>query len=278
MPEQITITIHPSDGDADLLSVKDAMEQILDLFALASPEDSETDGFGWRLVSASTNTPLTVMGEAYGATGESVDNLALGVKASFARALNEIKAGQTPEVWVTGEKNKAAKRIAQRNTNGIGKTEIFLNHDKPETITPAVAQNMSWLLSKPLKIDAPSRERKEIGSIEGTILRVDTHYNKPALYVVDRLSKREIWCVVPQELQNRIAESTSFNDVWENRRVKIRGVIHYDKDGNLNRVEAKEVVLKPFKKVPLSAITDEGFTGGLSPEEYLNRFRGGDLG
>ena len=278
MPEQIKITIHPPQDDSALLSVKDAMEQILDFFALATPDDDIQEGFGWRLISASTNTPLTVSAEAYGLRGESVDSQAIAMKSIVAAAIHEIKEGRQPSNWTTGEKNKIAKRIAKRNINGIAKTEIFLDDNKVEIITPPIAEQMIWLLSKPREETTINRERKEIGSIEGVILRVGTHYNKPALYVVDRLSKREIWCEIADELQDDIAENTSFIDVWQNRRVKIRGLLQYDKEGNLSKVYAREVILKPFKSVSVNAITDASFTGGLSPEEYLNKFREGDLG
>ncbi len=57
---RVRIKIRPSGSHPDILTIQDAMQQILDVFELADDPES---GAVWKLVSASTNTPLTLLAE-----------------------------------------------------------------------------------------------------------------------------------------------------------------------------------------------------------------------
>ena len=72
------------------------------------------------------------------------------------------------------------------------------------------------------------RERQEIGSIEGVLLEVGTEYNQPAILVQERKTGKSIWCRVDAELKHAISEEARFEDVWDRRRVVVKGRIFYD--------------------------------------------------
>ena len=63
-PTQVTVIVRPSAAHPDVLSVQDAMRQVLDFFDLLTPEETDGGGLVWNLTLASTNSPLTVVGEA----------------------------------------------------------------------------------------------------------------------------------------------------------------------------------------------------------------------
>ena len=277
MPERIKIVIHPNPSGADVLTIEDAMNQVLDWFALVELESNSDEDIRWNLVSASTNSPFFVEGEASNSKGGNVDDVARFAKANLDHNIEELIAGRIPPKWEGGPGNSIAKRIFKRNTNGIGKTEIYLNGGEPKSFTPKTAKKAEWLLSRPIEVEQIDRSRTEIGSIEAVILEVGTFYNKPAIKIIERLTKSELWCVIPEEICEQVATSTNFKDVWENRRVLVRGVITYDANGVITRIYAKGVVPIEATGVKLSDIIDKDFTDGRSPEDYLDSFREGEL-
>ena len=58
--ERASITVQASSAHPDILSVQDAMQQVLDFFELLTPEDARETKFVWKLNIASTNSPFTV--------------------------------------------------------------------------------------------------------------------------------------------------------------------------------------------------------------------------
>lgn len=123
-----------------------------------------------------------------------------------------------------------------------------------------------------------SREREERGTVEGTLLKVGTTYNAPAVKIRERKSGVEVWCRITAEEQEKISRQSNFKDVWERRRVLVRGKIRYRDDGKIVSVIATSI--EPFRprEMTLSEIHDPEFTGGLPASEYLDKLREGDLG
>ena len=122
------------------------------------------------------------------------------------------------------------------------------------------------------------RAREEYGAVEGTLLLAGFEYNQPAIQIEERTSRREIWCRVSKEEQERIAQATDFRDVWDHRRVSVRGRIVYGKSGEIVRIYATSVVRVQSRVVPIEEFRDPEFTGGLSVRQYLDLFREGELG
>jgi hypothetical protein len=283
MPK-VTVTIQAPAEHPDVLDIRDAMQQVLDFFELLSGDD-DRDTLAWNFTFAGTNSPFTAEAEAT-SNNKDVDvtyiaNTRISETASY---MSDLRSGRRPTKDIGKKRRSAAKRVFVRNTQAIGKTTVnFSVPTAPEVVlTPSIAQT-SLALSQ--SNDAPEvqylsedRERHENGSIEGRIVDVSSDYNHPAIRIEERKSGREINCRVGQEVIDSIASATSLKDVWEHRRVRVRGVISFDSAGQITRVYAKSVTPIAPRAMTLKDIEDRDFTGGLQIEDYLDKLREGNLG
>jgi hypothetical protein len=282
--ERVTIIVRPSAAHPDILSVQDAMKQVLDFFELLTPDEQPDNNLVWNLRVATTNSPLTVEGEAVSLVPDiDVTVIARAQKVFLAESLRAITTGAKPARALSKRKRNTIQRMMKRNTNGIGETEaIFVASEPPLVVTPIIALESIKMLEAEegeLKSFLPAdREREEIGSIEALLLDVGTEYNQPAIHVRERKTGKEIWCRVSQDLQGKISREASFEDVWEHRRVIVRGRIQYDADGEIIRVYATAVSpLKP-RTMTVHDIKDADFTSGEDTLSYLEKLREGELG
>lgn len=122
------------------------------------------------------------------------------------------------------------------------------------------------------------RTKTQMGSLEGVLLQVGSYYGNPAIQIRERKTGADVWCVVPEQFEHEIAESTTLEDVWHGKRVIVRGKIMFGTDRAISRVEATSVRRVEPKHVSEDQIADKDFTGGLSVAEYLERLRDGSLG
>ena len=282
--EQVSITVQASSAHPDVLSVQDAMQQVLDFFELLTPEDAKETKFVWKLKIASTNSPFTVQGEAVSLeAGVNVVPSARSRKKFLADYFRDALAGRKPSRQFQRRKRTAVvRKILNRNTNGIGLTTASFGLGEDDIkITPTLAQigiriidreenQFNELLGK--------RDRVENGSIEGTLVEVGTDYNQPAFLVRDRRTNLDVWCRVDRDLQDTISDAATFADVWEHRRVIVRGKLRYDSDGNLTRVYASSIRSLNARVMTLHDIADKEFSGKMGAAEYLSRLREGELG
>lgn len=274
MVERIKITVRASGAHPDVLTVQDAMRQVLNFFEMLE----NVPGVEWKLAKASTNSPLYIEGEAV-SLEPSVDVtvVARAQKQNLAKNLREITSGRFPPD--PDFPIKSARKFLARNLNGIGLTEIDLEIGEPIIVTPRVAQDAIHVLEgRPSALFEARRVREEVGSVEGTLQDVGTHYNIPAVRIIDSRTKDAVWCRLSVELQSQFQDKTTYADVWQHRRVIVRGRLRYDEDGDLEVVLATDIRRIDAQKVSLEAIRDPNFTSGLSVIEYLNRFRDGTLG
>lgn len=283
MAERIRIVIGAPSAHPDFLMVQDAMNQILDYFALAAADDPESRDIGWKLVSISMQSPVMVEGEAISLIeGVNVDLIARPQINRLSQGLREIRQGHVPKEWTRGESGKILERILVRNKNGIGRTEVYAGDESvPIDITPQIAEQAIEEIERhkrPASLFGEDRSREEIGLIDGYLIGVGTDYNFPAIQVIDRLTESEIWCRVPDDVRERIAQETDFNDVWGRRRVLVRGLIRYDQTGKISRIFDSKLELVPAKSVSVDEIRNRDFTSGLRPSEYLDKLREGGLG
>jgi hypothetical protein len=274
VPERIKITVRASGAHPDVLTVQDAMRQVLDIFDMIE----SIPGVEWRLVHATTNSPFFVEGEAISLEPSvDVSVVARSQKQNLARNLREITKGRPP--LDPDFRVKPAKRFLNRNLNGVGTTEIDLELGEPITVTPRVAQEAIHVLEhRPTNLYDITSAREEIGSLEGTLSEVGTYYNYPAIRIIEGRTKDPLWCRLSTELQEEFQDKASFADVWRHRRVFVRGRIKYNVDGEIESVFASDIRQIDVPEVSLDAIRDPDFTGGLSIGEYLDRFRDGALG
>lgn len=282
--ERVTITVRASAAHPDILSVQDAMRQVLDYFELLLPDDNGPQNLVWNLSLASTNSPLTVVGEPVSLVADvDVSIIARAQRTMVAEQFRSLVNGSKPARRLSSKKRETIRKLFKRNMNGIGRTDAFLDApDNPVIITPSSAEvGIRTLSSEEKELDffvLEDRGREEIGSIEGTLIDVGTDYNQPALLVRDRKTGEDIWCRVPPELKHKISEDARFEDVWDRKRVLVRGRISYDSDGTITRVKAHSIERITPRQMTLNDIKDPGFAGSFSASEYLEKLREGDLG
>lgn len=282
--ERVKITVQSSASHPDVLSVQDAMRQVLDFFDLLTPDDEEASHLVWNLKLASTNSPLTVEGEAVSLSPDlDVSVLAIQQKAFVEDSLNSIRQGRSPSRALSRRRRSTLRRLFVRNMNGIGKTEAVLNRpSEPVLVTPAIAQQgVRFLDVEESEMDAlllSDRQREEYGSIEGVLLDVGTEYTRPAILIKNRKDGEEVWCRVSKEHLQEISNSVSFEDVWDRRRVLVKGRIKFNDHGQIVRMYADSVRPIKSRKMTLHDIVDPDFTSGNSTKDYLDSLREGSVG
>jgi hypothetical protein len=279
MTEKLVISVDGSKEHPDLLTVQDVFTHVLELFQLVNESDpGSNEQVRWKLVSASMNSPFTVVAEAIPARpGADIGQIAKLQKRAFHRNYAELQRGRIPSAWAGTKTRETVTRVLARNRNGIGTTTIdegggytpvVITREEAERVVEAVVAEQI----------APRRTKEQVGSIEGKLVEVSTYHGKPAIKLIERKTGAEVWCLVPEAFQHEIAEHTSIEDVWRGRRVVVRGRIMYGLDGKISRVEAASVRLVEARSISEEQITDKDFTGGLTVTEYLERLRDGSLG
>jgi hypothetical protein len=274
----VRIVIRPSGAHPDILMIRDVVDQVRDIFDLA---DSDNPSVAWKLVSATTNTPLTIAAEMVAMEPDITPNQLAAFATERTKELKDgfaaLARGTVLPSWTQGRKATALKRLLTRCMNGIGTTDIQVN-DEPEqeTLTPQRAE----IALRALDAAQPAidRSRAENGSVEGEYLEIGTHYAHPAIRIRERKTGAEIWCWVSENDLERFSDRIRAADVWRHKRVRARGKIYYNSSGDVLHVEARDVQLAEVRHVELDEVRDPDFTGGLSVSEYLNRLREGNLG
>ncbi|HLO19136.1 MAG TPA: hypothetical protein VK192_01420 [Sphingomicrobium sp.] len=269
--------IRPSGSHPDILTIRDAVDQVRDIFDLAENDDPSVT---WKLVSATTNTPLTIAAELVAmepnVSPAQLDALANGQTKELKEGFAALERGNIIPSWLRGRKATILRRMLNRSLNGIGRTDVQINDESErETITPLAARMALRAMDAAPEID---RARAEVGSLDGEYLELGTHYAHPALKLRERKTGAEIWCWVSEGDLERFSEMVRAADVWRHKRVRARGKILYDRNGGILHVEAQDVQLAEVPRVTLDDVRDPYFTAGLSVSEYLNRLREGTLG
>ncbi|MDB5860854.1 MAG: hypothetical protein JWQ76_4543 [Ramlibacter sp.] len=262
------------------MTVQDVFAHVLDLFQLVNESDPEArEQVVWRLVSATMNSPFTVTAEAVAARPDvRVEQIAKQQKRAFRNNLRQLQQGSVPLAWSTPKVRETVSKVLARNRNGIGVTRIDagVKTEKPIVITPDEAARAAIAVA--VHQPTPHVTKQQVGSLDGTLVQVATHYNQPAIQLVERKSGNEVWCIVPEAFQHEISEHTSVEDVWKGSRVVVRGTLVYGADGKLSRVVATDVRRVEARNVAEGELTDKGFTAGLSVIDYLEQLREGTLG
>lgn len=276
MSERLVVRVGGAAGDLDRMTVEDVFTHVLEIFQLVNESDpSSQKQVQWRLVSASMNSPFTVIAEATGtAPGVDVALYATRQKDAFRANLTALKGGTVPDTWSSPWAREAVAKVLSRAS--VGETEFIDDGREPLIITPGHAGVADVILT--LATGGMLRKTKEqIGSVEGVLTQVGTHYGRPAIRIVERRTQADVWCVIPAQFRAEIAEQATFEDVWRGSRVRVRGRVLYDSGGKISRVEAFRVSRVRSKNINENQIADRNFTGGLGVVEYLERLREGHL-
>lgn len=288
MAEHLTITIHPAPHKAEELTVKDALQQVLDLVELVERADaagSDDVEIVWRLKSATTNSPITFQLEGTSSDPSvSVALRAASAKQAFEEGMNGLlRQGRRAE-WMGIPALKAAKRVFNRNVNGIGRTDIRLD-DAPEgaviMIIPQIAHQGALVIERAIldeEQEAPNLSRTEYGSVEGDIISATTYYSRPALVLKERLSNGKVTCVLESGSADHIGPNHSWTEVWNGRRVLVGGALRYNAEGRIERIDAETLEVIEGRNITLDEIRALDVTGGMDPVSYLNMIRDADNG
>lgn len=283
--DRVVITIHPTVSDERLLSVADAMQQVLDhmkLFDAAQQAMGDPHSrFEWRLEKATTNSPFTVVAVAQAANPSvNVSALAKRVKSDVSLGLRSLMTRGTPPPWMTQESFAVAKGIFARNLNGIGETAIDFEDGDVVSITPDEAKAGINTLDafNVMAFEQDLVPRVSFGEIEGVMLAAGRYRNKEAIQIRNEMYGF-IWCTLSKDLIERFGDEHSMSDIWKGKTLGVQGRLNYIAGGKLQSIDAldvREIDYAPL--VNLEAILDPDFTAGMDPYEYLEQLHEGRLG
>jgi hypothetical protein len=281
---RVSVTVQASATHPGVLDVKDAMQQVLDFFDMLSADEDKASVV-WNLVFAGTNSPFRAEAEAVSLHPDvDVTAIAKTRLRETSDFLDDVSQGKAPRRRLGKKRTDAARKLLRRNTVGIGLTTARfegLQRD-PIRVTPKIAEIAVAAIDADVadKFDLlpAKRARIEIGSVEGTLIDVGTDYSFPAIHIREHKSGDNVTCRIDLGFAEEIAQSATFKDVWEHRRVIVRGRIHYNEEGEILRVHARTVRRVAPRDMTLRDIEDPDFTGDLGTSEYIKRLREGDLG
>ena len=271
MKERVKITITPSISDSNLLTVEDAMQQVLDYFDLLRAADKSLDdkeSIVWRLKSVTTNSPFTVEAEPYGHDPAiSVERHAAIVMRRFHDGMDAVIHDKEIPSWL--ENDKHLQNTLKRNLNGIGRTDINLG-DRLDTIviSSKIADDARKNLEKRKLAKEENLTHSCYGSVEGSITSVSRYYGKPCFYLHPRQGDKEIRCVVSEDVAAEIGTAHSISEVWGNGRVIVEGLVSYNAKGLAENIQVMHISGIDEKDFSLDDIYDPDFTGNLSVKEY----------
>jgi hypothetical protein len=264
-------------------TVEDLLDQLRDYFEILEgvEEALAEDGrraLEWRIVSASTNTPITIVAAAFPKDfGVDIERRAEIVTRQTALGLNALKMGGERPSFFTEEILVKAEKMFERVTNGLDETLIDHGPDLPGLdLTPGIARAAA---ANTRAVLAPkAKPYKELGSIEGNAQRIERDgFGRRILWVRYRLNGESIKCLCSGEAASEL-EQHQIKDVWRHRRVQVYGMLHYRGIADLREVDAIKIrFLRDRNELPnVEDILDPDFTGGVRSEDYLARLRDGD--
>ena len=214
----------------------DALRQLLTLVEGISAGDS---GIDWRLTKVTLNSPLRAELEAFTSDGEDV---------SDARAADAAHRGLEVLAAVNDNAAEASRALAKLEPASRAKLKGLLSTLKGRTgaieismpgrfeyrVTGAAAEIAVDHLAR---MDRASRPPKpDLGSVEGRITAVTTHYRKPAIKLHRDLTDDSIQCVFASEAVQQLGASHTLGEVWEGQRVEVSGELQFDAEGRVTHV------------------------------------------
>jgi hypothetical protein len=282
---RVVITIHPTVSDEKLLSVSDAMQQVLDHIKLfedaRQAQGDPRTRFEWKLERATTNTPFTVVAVAQGDDpGIDISEAVKRVKSDVSEGLKRLMSREQPPQWMTQGSFAVAKNIFARNMNGIGETDIDFEEGEIVSIIPTKASAGINTLDA-LNITDFENElaaRQSFGEIEGIMIAAGRYRGREALQIRNEMYGF-VWCPLSKDLISRFGDEHSMSDIWKGKTLGIQGRLNYVAGGKLQYIDAHDIrEIEAAPLVDLEAILDPDFTAGMDPHEYLERLHEGQIG
>lgn len=284
MSKRIKIKISGKGMGTDAPTVDDLSNQLRDYFELLDmveqtlAEDGQV-AIDWRIVEATTNSPLTFTVEAFSRQfAVNVDNRAQLVVAQTTLGIKALQVRSERPPYFNDKALDKAQRLFERVTNGLDQTEILIDDESDSiNLTPTVARRGAQHVREVLQPIV--RPYKEIGSLEGYFQSVsqDGHGRK-ILQMRGRITGDEVKCIVGRDAERELAHC-EIGDVWKKRRISVTGLIHFRGPNNISHIEATSIrFFRSNNELPdIDDIIDPNFTGGLRSEDFLERLRNGRL-
>jgi hypothetical protein len=283
MAERIKLSIRAR-GAVDSPTVEDLLDQIRDFFAIlkgveeAIAEDG-TNAIEWRIVRASTNSPIEFEGQAFPVNfAVNVDRRAGLVVRYTAAGMQQLRTRGDRPAYFTDKVVRRAEQVFQRVTNGLDRTLVDFGNELPNLeLTPPIAREAVKNAVAVLK--PPENTYSEVGSIEGTARSIDRDRSgRLVLWVHHRLTGEDVKCFVSGQAEQELGEH-KIRDVWRGKRVQVYGVLRFKGLGKLDRADGTMLrFLRDREDLPgVDDILDTEFTGGLRSEDYIARLRDGDF-
>lgn len=278
--ERVTISVESNIGEDGPLTVDDAFDQFRDglgLISAAIERDNDGPVIRWRLEALSKNSPAQMTAMAYCDDPDvMVGPVVHQAKARVSSDIHDLREGIVSDLLF--ENANLVKAILKRNLNGIGRTVLTFDDDVPMAVIAerSARVGIRAIEARELESRPDDQSREEIGSVDAHVTRADTYHGQPAIYIRDRLSGRVVPCVLSGEIAEVEGQSHSWHDTWTGKRVRVRGKIYYDKNGDISRVSAVGLEDVTPQPVDLAEIRSLNILDGKSPPQFLNELWGVD--
>ena len=285
MSKKLSVTVYPAPLSGTYLTVSDALNQVLDF--ISALELSETTNTSerqvvWRLADAHTKSPpFAIVAEPFPAHADLSGSLeANRVIELFTSKFKSLLEGCPSQLTLVDARGPI-ERILDRNLNGIARTDLQIDDDETISVEHSSAR-LAKLAIERSGIDPegarPDFRRTEMGSLEGDICGVTRWNGRPALEIIERLSKKRFTCLLNNELSEELGPSHQWNEVWEGRLVRVTGALHYNSKGDLRRADIRNMEQIEWSNVPLTDIGGIDILGKRTLTEHLDLIRGDSNG
>jgi hypothetical protein len=210
-----------------------------------------------------------------------VDREAQAAKIALGEGWNGLLSAREKASWIDGPAEQIVQRVLARSLNEIGRTDIRFDDETPDIIIDhqAAVRADNYLRLKAAEAAAAEEDltRTEYGGIEGYITDITTYYRKPAFVVRERISNRDITCVVMSQNTETALGGHQWREAWTDQRVFVSGKIYYNAKGHILKVDAETLDPVQPKDVDLADL-QQGAPGPdqPSPREFLEQSWGDD--
>ena len=231
--------------DLEATGAPPAGDTVRQLLALIEALPEEGGNLDWRLVSVSLNSPLRAELAAFTPSGDAATDTEVAAAAEDAFGLLDATNDNEPEKRIRLLRNDDRRRLRtllQPMKDKAGTFSVSIPGRFDRIVRAERADEILTIIAK-----APRRRSAELGSVEGTIVAVGTHYNSPAVRIRLSLTGDEVQCVFNKPAADKIGAEHTLDEVWAGRRVTISGRVSYDAEGRPTLVTASDMrSLNPF--------------------------------
>ena len=273
MDGRVTIKVEPNCGKDGPLAVIDALHQFLDAFEILSAsaaQEPEGEHIKWRLVEMSKSSPALATAEAYSEDPSIlIESAVRRTKIRLSDDLRGLSEGNVAS-WIEGN-SRSVRALLKRNLSGVSRTVFDLGREAPEVV---VVEEIARSALRSIRQRKEESKHSEFGSIDAHVAKAGTWRGQPALYVCDRLSNKNIPCVLSEKAAKEVGPIHSWTDAWSGRRVRVKGKIFYKASGAISRINASDVVDVSPEPVDFEKLRKVDLLQGATPKVHIDKLWG----